>query len=865
MSAAGLGVCIAWLCAHASLARAQAPTPRSYLGFHVGQDSMLASWAQTTGYFARLAAASPRVRVDTLGASGMGRPVIVATISDPANLARRAEIMAAQRRLADPRTLDSAGEARLERAEPAVILIQCSIHSTEVAASQMSMELAYRLATDSALAGDLRNVVVLLIPSPNPDGVDIVGDWYRASRWTAWDGTAPPWLYNAYAGHDDNRDWYMLTQPETREITRLLYRQWFPLVVYDLHQMGGDGARMFVPPFAGPVDPNLDSLLVAGTDTVGTAMAAALADSGLTGVVQRQEFDLWWDGGARTVPARHNMIGILSEAASARLATPLCLPAADVHQPARGADYPEPWTPGCWRIGDIVRYELVTSTALIHLVSRRRAWFLARFVALGRRQIAAGHAPPVAFVLPPEGDPGARATLANVLIAAGVEVRRARAPFTAGGRRYPTGTLVVPMDQPFRAHAKDLLERQVYPERAAYPGGPAIPPYDVAGWTLPLQMGVRADSIAAPFAADLEAVDTVTVAPGAIVGRGDAVLLDNTANADVTAVWRALAGGASLVVAPAPFAAAARRWPAGTLVLRGGRSALDSAAHALGVDGIAATVGYLGEARALRGVPRVGLYRSWNASMDEGWTRWVFEQLGVGYATLTDSLIRGGGLARRFDVIVLPSETERALVSGRAPATAPARYTGGLGEPGVQALRQFVEDGGTVIALDQACAFAIDRLGAPARLVPTGSGAVADRASVFRFSAPGSIFEATVDRSHPIASGYGDSVAVYFISSVILEAGPNARVVLRYPVGRSALRSGFVDGGAVLEGKPALIDAPVGRGRVILFGFRPQHRGQSYATFRLLTNAILYGAARAPARPGERGRGTNRDAEVGHG
>ncbi len=837
---------------------AQVPTPASVLGFEVGQDSMLAGWRQIGDYMSRLAAASNRVRVDTLGRSTQGRPFLLVTISDPANLARRAEIMENQRRLADPRTLSDADAARITGRQPAVILIQCSIHSTEIAASQMSMELAWRLATDTALGRMLQGVVVLLVPSPNPDGVDIVGDWYRASRGTAWDGTGPPWLYHPYVGHDNNRDWFMLTQVETRLLTRALYRDWFPLVFYDVHQMGGNGARLFVPPFTDPVNPNLDPAIVAGMNLVGTTMASALIDAGKTGVAHQQTYDLWWHGGARSTPTRHNMVGILSEAASARLASPNC--AGATRQPARGINYPAPWPGGCWRLRDIVEYELIASEALVKLVHDQREAFVRRFLDANRRSIAAGRAGnPYAFVLPPTGDLGRRAHLANVLIASGVEVHRARGPFTAGGTEYAAGTLVVRMDQPARAHAKDLLERQEYPDRRAFAGGPPLPPYDVAGWTLPLQMDVATATVAAPFTADLERADTVPVPAGAVAGRGDVVLLDNTWNAHITAAWRALAVGATLQVAPAPVTAEGRIWPAGTLVVRGGRAVLDSAARALGYPATAVREATLPpQAPTVRGVPRVALYRSWNGSMDEGWTRWVFEQLGVPYITLTDSTARAGGLAARFDVVVLPSESEQAIANGRRTGTVPAQYAGGLGTAGQAALREFLAQGGTVIALDQASRYAIRRLGAPARALRTSrtglddadptavatQPAERDSGEVSRFFAPGSIFDVAVDRSHPIASGVGDRAAVYFTSSTILEPGDGARAILTYPAGRNPLASGYVDGFELLGGRAALVEAAVGRGRAILFGFRPQHRGQTHGTFRLLTNAILYGAGR---------------------
>ncbi|HYT63778.1 MAG TPA: M14 metallopeptidase family protein, partial [Gemmatimonadales bacterium] len=490
--------------------------PAAVLGFEPGTDSVLADWKQVSGYMNLLAQRSRFVRVDTLGRTTEGRPFQLMVITSPGNQARLAEIERAQALLADPRRLSDTVLADLRRKQPAVILISNNIHSTEVASSQMGMTLAYRLATDPDLRVLLDSVVVLMIPSMNPDGLDTVVSWYRRYKGTRYEGGPLPWLYHKYVGHDNNRDWFMLTQVETRLVTRMLYKEWFPEIVYDVHQMGANGVRLFLPPFQDPVNPNLEPALVAAINQVGTEMAAAIYDAGLTGVAHQQTYDLWWHGGFRSTPTRHNMVGILSEAASARLGSPITLPLDSVHQPARGVNYPAPWPGGTWRLGDIVRYELLASKALVRLAAHDRLQVIDRFVDLGRREIDAGRAGhPFAYVLPPppeQRDPEAWATLANVLTAAGVEVWRATDAFTADGRRYSAGSLVVPMGQPFRAHAKDLLEPQQYT-----PVGDR-PPYDVAGWTLPFTMNVRADVVSAPFTANLVQVDSVTPTPGRIDG-----------------------------------------------------------------------------------------------------------------------------------------------------------------------------------------------------------------------------------------------------------------------------------------------------------------------------------------------------------
>jgi hypothetical protein len=817
------------------------PTPSQALGITVGADRVLADWPQITGYFARLAAASPRVRVDTLGPTTQNRPMIMATITSPENMRRLDEIRRNQARLADPRGLSAADEARLVAEQPAVVMISCNIHANEIGSSQMAMELGHRLATNDTLQRALEHMVVLLVPSMNPDGQQMITDWYKRGLGTPLEGGALPYLYHHYVGHDNNRDWYMVTQKETRLVTDVLYRSWFPEVFYDVHQQGNEGMRLTLSPYVDPIDPNVDPLIVRAINHIGAEMALALEARGKSGVGDGATYDLWWHGGARSTPYRHNMVGLLSEAASVRIATPITQTLADLKGHPRGlpryerrVNHPNPWPGGTWRLRDIIDYELIASEALVRMLAQQRGDYVRNFVQLGRKMVRLGETEgPYAYVIPGgQRDAHAVQRLVEVLRVGGVEVSRATAPFTAGGRPYAAGSYVVRMAQPYRAHAKDLLEPQRFPKQEQYPGGPEVPPYDVAGWTLPYQLGVRADMIDSAF--------TLAAAPVGAIGPD----------------------------APAASCAAgqgARR--------RGALDAANTGCYAVAAAalkrGESVELAAGGRRLAARSMPRIALYKPWTANMDEGWTRWVLEQYGVPYTNVSDADVQGGKLSA-YDVLLVPDMTPRQMRAGMSARQVPAEYAGGLGDRGVAAIRTFVENGGRLVLLDRASGFATQELGVAVRLTPAGgrggeeggggeppasprdrsTAPAADStptptpaaAPTARPFAPGSILRVLVDAAHPLATGMADTAAVYFTNSTTLDVAgvQGARVIARYPArAEDILMSGYLSGGAALAGKAAAADAPLGRGRVVMFGFRPQYRGQSVGTFKLLFNALL--------------------------
>jgi hypothetical protein len=836
----GSAVVLALLLApqHPAAGASVVPAPESVLGFVPGEDRKLADWSQVLAYLQALGKASGRVRVEEVGKTTEGRPFVLVTVTSEANQARLEEIRQTNARIADPRGLSEQETEKLVRQARAVVAMAFSIHSTEVGGTLAALRLLHRLASsdDAGVKAILDSTVVLVVPSHNPDGTDLVARWYRAQLGTPFEGTSPPELYHPYVGHDNNRDWYMFTQAETRLTVRSLYQRWHPQVVHDVHQMGGRGARIFVPPYVDPWEPNVDAALVAASGAIGSHVASRLTTAGRTGVVTGAIFDAWTPG--RAYAHTHGGVRILTETASARLATPIEVKPGELETHDSGydprlasANYPAPWPGGRWSIGDIVETQLQASLAILEHVAGNRELWLRTSLAANRR--ASTREEPFAFVISgAQRDPSAVARLVEVLRLGEVEVHRASSPFRAAGGEYPAGSLVVRMQQPASAFAKTILERQRYPDMRECEGGPPKRPYDVTAHTLPLLLGVDVEAVSTPFDAAVQLVADKPVPAGRVEGEGPHLALGH-ASGELVALSRLLEEGVPVRWALDPFTERGRSFAAGTLLVpSSARQVLASLATELGF--VARAV--RGEPHALRlRRPRVGLYRSWVPSIDEGWTRFVFEkEMGVAYRTLHDRDVRAGDLRRSFDAIVLPDQAPAAILAGHPKGTMPEEYVGGLGPEGVTALRAFVQAGGTLVALDGAAVFAIEQLRLPVKNVLAGVPA-AD------FYCPGSILAARADTTHPLAQGLPATTPVWFEGSPAFEVGAG-EAVLRYEDDHPLL-SGWLLGGERLKGKAALAEVPLGKGRVVLFGFRPQYRAQSRVTYAALLNALYLSAA----------------------
>jgi Zinc carboxypeptidase len=827
-----------------------APVPASVLGFEPCADYKLATYEQITAYFRTLAAASRnRMRLVDIGPTVQGRTQVMAIITSERNMRDLGTFKDISRSLAltrdgNGRALSDEQARRLARRGKAVVWIDFGLHSSEAAVAQTAPLVAFKAVTDESdeMKKIRDNVIFLLVPNMNPDGTTMVADWYMKHVGKAWENRLPE-LWHVYAGHDDNRDWYMMTQPETRNSARQLYEEWFPQIVYNQHQAGPYPSRIFVPPFDDPMNPAIPALVMRGVNLFGESMTRRLDREGKNGAISRIGFDTWWNGGMRTAPYFHNMIGLLTETAH-----PSATPVTNDRQAfpktfSNGTptlipttDYPSPYLGGEWHMRQSCDYMVTTSMAVLGLGAERREEWVYDMYRMGREAIAANSNE--TFLIPADQwDPGTAVKLVNAMRLAGVEIERATGPFSSAGKQYGAGTFVIRGGQPFAPYVKDLLTPQVYPDLRQYPNGPPKQPYDITGWTLPYQMGVEVvqvhEAVSAPTARVEIATPNSATFPDVEQG---AYLLDPRANDAFTAVNRlAKARTNVLRAASATEVGQGGRWPAGAFVVPvapGVREGLAAALRGLTVP--IAGIPAIPTGSVAITAPRIGVYHAWGGNMDEGWTRWVLEQFEFPYVRLHDAEVRAGDLRARFDVVLLPDATYRQMLSGFGTGAMPDEYTGGMTARGVQNLRTFTERGGILVAMDGAAELPLTGFGLPIRNV-------AARQREADFFIPGTILRIDLDPAHPVAYGMPAQAAAFFSSSpafAVEAAGLNARVVAHYPA-QNLLMSGWLLGERVIAGAAAVMDIPLGRGHVVLLGFRTQHRGQPHGTFKLLFNSIF--------------------------
>jgi hypothetical protein len=853
----------------AASAAAQVTTPKDFLGFTPGDDYKLANYKKSFAYFKKIAGETRRMKLFEVGKSAMGETMLLAVISSEENLAKLDRLKEIARLLAGGRGLTDEQARALAKEGRAMVWIDGGMHASEVGHAQHMIDLGYDMVAreDEEYRKIRDRVVLLLVPSINPDGQNMVADWFNSHYGTPREGTPMPWLYQKYAGHDNNRDWYMLNLPETRNMTRLLYHEYFPQIVYNHHQTAPFPARIFIPPNADPMNPNIPPLVIRGLNLVGTAMHARFEAEGKSGVVSQATFSSWWNGGMRTAPYFHNVIGILTETAHASPYPANYKLTPD--QMEHSGWYPNPYRGGPWRFKDTLDYMNTASMGLLNIAADLAEMWQYNMYLLAKRAIQQGETePPYGFIFPMNGrDPNTAADFLSRMLMSGLEVHKAKSAFTYDGVTYPEGTPVILASQAYRPHLMDMTRPQNHPMRLQYPGGPPVRPYDIAGWTLAEQMGVKNIQMmtkpSADLMAKLERVQAIAPPKASIAGgragaRG-AYLLPNDRNVAIKATNRLLASGQRVYWLKEEASIGGKSFPAGTVVVPSGQGAHEAVSKIVDELRIPATaVESLGEVSSLSlSRLRVGTYDPYGGNMPQGWTQYILEQFDFDHVPVINPDIRTGNLKNKVDVLIMTTrpniEDRRAggrfaqgglgtgFLGGPEPrelAPEVAARLQGIGKAGLDNLASFVRDGGVLIALQNASDMIENLFKLPIRDATKGSN----------FYSPGSVFRAYVDTNHPFGWGMPSEATLYFDNGVAWEADLSFPSVsqggafVRYPES-NPLVSGWIINDEVIHNRSAAVEFRIGAGRVALFGFDVVFRGQPHLGFKLLFNAIHTSAA----------------------
>jgi hypothetical protein len=841
-------------------------SPEGFFGFQLGSDRNIARWDKIVEYFKKVEKQSDKIRVIDLGPTTMGNPFLLVIISSPDNLKNLEHLRQVNAKISDPRGLSDDEAKRLIAEGKAIICQSMSLHASEIAGTQMTPELAYDLLTrdDEETKRILENVIFLMIPCFNPDGEIMVADWYNKYLGTEYEGCDLPWLYNKYVGHDNNRDAFMTNMVESQYAVKVMYRDWHPQAYQDHHHMGSYGARLYVAPYSEPIHPNADPLIWRELSWYGAHMAYRLEEAEKTGILNAAQFLGWGHLGFHWLGNYHNIASMLTENASAKLATPMYIHpnqlTGDGSGPIRGfphykpqTNFPHPWPGGWWRLRDIVEQVKIAAWVLLDMAARNKDIVLWNAYLKAKRQTERGkEGTPKAYVISScHHDPLTAEKLIDKLLAQGIEIRRAKADFVVEGFAYPVGSYVIFLDQPKMGVIKTLLGRTIYPDdpwtREA-DGSPSRP-QDMATDTLAEFMGVCADPLNCCPEVELENVTEHKASAGKVVGKSKlGYVFDCRLNDSFKAANTLIGKGLKITRVEDCVEAGGKVFAPGSFVApAGSERTLNEITKEIGVD-------FYGLGKRVEGAkevkpPRVAMYqRYWGGNIDEGWTRWLLEQFRFSYTTVMDKEIKEGNLKEKFDVLLLPSD-DTPLITGEKleeyftkhrfhgyMPTFPPEYRSGVGAEGVEAIKKFVESGGTLVAMNAACDFAIDKFGLNIRNVLKDL-------KPKEFFCPGSTLKLRVEMRHPMAYGMPENALSVFWNSPAFDVLPsefneNYEIVAQYPE-REIMQSGWLVGEEKIANKAAVVVAKHGKGKVVLMGIWSQHRGQTHGTFKLLFNNLL--------------------------
>ncbi|MFA7228402.1 MAG: M14 family metallopeptidase [Melioribacteraceae bacterium] len=831
-------------------------SPEEYLGYRVGTDYKIADYETISGYFKHLSENSGKITFEIIGKTSLGADMFMSIISSEENIKNLEKYRSIVKKLSDPRSLSDSEAAQFAAEGKVVVLVTCNIHSTEIGSSQMSMEFAYNLAAGTAPEKSvkaLNDVIFILMPSINPDGTTMVVNWYNKYRNTEYDGAGLPFLYQKYAGHDNNRDWFAFNLAETRNVVKVAWHQWFPQVWLDEHQMGSNGPRLFVVPYKDPINPNVHPMIWRWQKIFGGMSALELEKQGKTGIIDQALFDAYWEGATEN-SLWHNQIGMLSEMASCNIASPIFIDSSEVRATQEitpydiRTNYPSPWRGGWWRLRDIVDYELGLTYSLLETASIFKENLLLNYYRMCKDAVEKGReGNPYAYIIPrDQKDPQTTSRMIEMLQLGAVEVQFSEKEFKIDNKIYPANSYIIYTAQPNGRYVKDLFEEQSYPDLRKTRTETPLRPYDVAGWTLPYQMGVKFSEIGKPFILETQLLTDANYTKGEVAGASgnyfiltsgpniNSALINKLHKENIPVFWNT----EKLQIGEKNFVEGSVFVPFNERI----NKTLTDIAGELHLNILRADLKDISKLKELKKV-KIGLYQSYSANMDEGWTRLLLENYSFDFMSIFNKDFKNKKLKENFDVIIIPDMSADIIKTGKPSGDnarfyrpKPPEFEGGIEKEGIENLKNFVEkDGGCLIVSGQACNFAIEDLG----LKVTN---VLKSVKNDEFNCPGSLIRINVDNTNPI--GYGmDAESIGYLSNNIAFATStpfgqyDRSVVVRYPT-KDLLKSGFLLGEDFLYKRSAVVDVKQKNGHVVLLGFRVQNRHQTYGTFKLLFNAI---------------------------
>jgi hypothetical protein len=880
-------------------AQSKITSPTQEFGKPIGADYFLINYTQFLKYWEKLARESDRMKLTRIGTTAEGRPMMMAIVSSPANLKNLKRYQEIASRLANAEGLTDKQAHALAAEGKAVVWIDGGLHASEVLGSHQLVQTTYDLLSsdDAEMRRILNDVIVLLVPA-NPDGWELVANWYMRSPDTlARRTTGFPVLYQHYVGHDNNRDTYMASQPETQAMDSILFRAWYPQIMYNHHQTGPSGTVLFAPPFRDPFNFNVDPLVVTELDLVGAAMHSRFVAENKPGATMRTgaNYSTWFNGGMRTTTYFHNMIGLLTETIGNP--TPMRIPLVPDRLISAGT-LPYPIMPQEWHFAQSIAYSLTANRAVLDVASRYRETFLYNIYQMGRNSIQRGsrdswtitphrledwkaalgkdsaagkvrstadamallkradNRDPRGYIIPAnQRDYPTAVKFVNTLVKNGITIQRAMQPFTVAGKNYPAGSLVIKTAQAFRPHILDMFEPQDHPDDIRYPGAAPTPPYDNAGWTLAYQMGVQFDRVLDDFTGSFERVQGFAAVPtrSLSISTEGGYFIPRAENDAFVAVNRALAAGLKVFALKDSLRDGASLFSRGTFFIPASQAASTLLGSTVAEKGIQVVAGKRPADTKLSAVRpmRIALFDSYGGSIESGWTRFLLEKFEFPYKQVFPPDIDAGRLKDNYDALILPNDAvmgRTARERGDRGDTEsldriPEEFRARVGRTSVQKtlpqIREFLMAGGTVLAMGNASEIGV-QLGLPIIDALTDSAGRLIPSS--RFYVPASVLRVRVDTTDVIALGMSQDADVFYDNNPAFKLKPEAAQAGIKQVGwfdsATPLRSGWAWGQSALEGAAEIVSAQVGKGHLYLFGPDIQFRHQSQGTFKLLFNGI---------------------------